>query len=83
MENDDDWQKRILGIRARIAYLRTCIEGAERPYQSSTPQPQTSQRNDSVEKQMQHVERSEEVKKREARNNEMNDLRNKLRKKSK
>lgn len=83
MENDDDWQKRILGIRARIAYLRTCIEGAERPYQSSAPRPQTPPRNDSVEKQIQHVERSEEVKRREARNNEMNDLRNKLRKRPK
>lgn len=83
MENNDDWQKRILDIRARIAYLRTCIEGAERPYQSSTPQRKTPQRNDNVEKQIQHVERSEEIKKRETRNNEMNDLRNKLRKKSK
>lgn len=75
MVSYDEWQKRILDIRARIAYLRSCIEGSERSNYTSATQRRTSCRSTEMEKSSQDVGKS-------ARNKELDSIKAKLRRKS-
>jgi len=75
MVSYDEWQKRILDIRARIAYLRSCIEGSKRSNYTSATQRRTSCRSTEMEKSPQDVGKS-------ARNKELDSIKAKLRRKS-
>jgi hypothetical protein len=75
MISNDEWQKRILDIRARIAYLRSCVEGSERSNYTSKAQQRTLHRSTTMERSPQDVGKS-------ARNKELDSIKAKLRKKS-
>lgn len=72
---EDNFEKRLADIRARITALRAIIEGENRPVEITQTRSAVSSRHEEVSKQGPSVEQVEK------RNKDLDDLRKKLMKK--